>query len=139
MSATLEQIAIAAPIRHDWRLSEVEALFALPFNDLLFKAQSLHRVNFDPNEIQVSSLLSIKTGSCSEDCGYCPQSARYDADLNPEALLPLNAVLKAAEQAKQQAHLVFAWVLPGVALKIGILSGWWKWCRVLRHWAWKPA
>ncbi len=116
MSATLEQIAIAAPIRHDWRLSEVEALFALPFNDLLFKAQSLHRVNFDPNEIQVSSLLSIKTGSCSEDCGYCPQSARYDADLNPEALLPLNAVLKAAEQAKQQGASRFcmgaAWRSP---------------------------
>ena len=116
MSATLEQIAVAAPIRHDWSLSEVEALFALPFNDLLYKAQSLHRVNFDPNEIQVSSLLSIKTGSCSEDCGYCPQSARYDADLNPEALMPVDAVLKAAEQAKQQGASRFcmgaAWRSP---------------------------
>ncbi|MGD0959196.1 MAG: biotin synthase BioB [Methylomonas sp.] len=95
-----EQIPGRSPLRRDWRLSEVEALFALPFNDLLFKAQSLHRLHFDANEIQVSSLLSIKTGSCSEDCGYCPQSARYDADLHPEALLPMETVLKAAQQAK---------------------------------------
>jgi biotin synthase len=100
MYANPEPIEIPSLLRHDWQLSEVEALFALPFNDLLFKAQSVHRANFDPNQIQVSSLLSIKTGSCSEDCGYCPQSARYDADLNPEALLPVDAVLKSAEQAK---------------------------------------
>lgn len=84
MYANPEQKAINAQLRQDWRLIEVEALFALPFNDLLYKAQTVHRVNFDPNEIQISSLLSIKTGSCSEDCGYCPQSARYDADLNPK-------------------------------------------------------
>jgi biotin synthase len=116
MSATPEQINIAAPLRHDWQLAEVEALFALPFNDLLFKAQTVHRVYFDPNEIQVSSLLSIKTGSCSEDCGYCPQSARYDSDLNPEALMPVDAVLKAAQQAKQQGASRFcmgaAWRSP---------------------------
>ena len=58
-------------LRHDWQLDEVQALYALPFNDLLFKAQSMHRTHFDANEIQISSLLSIKTGSCSEDCGYC--------------------------------------------------------------------
>jgi len=116
MSVTQEQIALTAPIRHNWGLAEVEALFALPFNDLLFKAQSLHRVFFDPNEIQISSLLSIKTGSCSEDCGYCPQSARYDADLNPEALMPVDAVLKAAQQARQQGASRFcmgaAWRSP---------------------------
>ena len=76
------------PIRHDWTLDEVKALYALPFNDLIFKAQTVHREHFDPNEVQVSSLLSIKTGSCSEDCGYCPQSARYDSGLTPEALMP---------------------------------------------------
>ncbi len=116
MSATPEQISINAPLRHDWQLTEVEGLFALPFNDLLFKAQTVHRLNFDPNEIQVSSLLSIKTGSCSEDCGYCPQSARYDSDLNPEALLPVDAVLKAAQQAKEQGASRFcmgaAWRSP---------------------------
>jgi biotin synthase len=111
-----ELIKIDAPLRHDWRIEEVQSLFALPFNDLLFKAQSVHRVYFDPNEIQVSSLLSIKTGSCSEDCGYCPQSARYDSDLNPEALLPVDAVLKAAQQAKDQGASRFcmgaAWRSP---------------------------
>jgi len=105
-----------ATIRHDWQLPEVEALLALPFNDLIYQAQSVHRVYFDPNEIQVSSLLSIKTGSCSEDCGYCPQSARYDSDLNPEALMPVDAVLKAAQQAKEQGASRFcmgaAWRSP---------------------------
>ncbi|MDD2739423.1 MAG: biotin synthase BioB [Methylomonas lenta] len=116
MSITPEPIKINAPLRHDWQLAEIETLFAMPFNDLLFKAQTVHRVYFDPNEIQVSSLLSIKTGSCSEDCGYCPQSARYDSDLNPEALMPVDAVLKAAQQAKDQGASRFcmgaAWRSP---------------------------
>ena len=116
MSVTPETIQVNALIRHDWQLAEIEALFAMPFNDLLFKAQTVHRVYFDPNEIQVSSLLSIKTGSCSEDCGYCPQSARYDSDLNPEALMPVDAVLKAAQQAKDQGASRFcmgaAWRSP---------------------------
>ena len=92
------------PIRHDWTLDEVKALYALPFNDLIFKAQIVHREHFDPNEVQVSSLLSIKTGSCSEDCGYCPQSARYDSGLTPEALMPVDSVIKAAQQAKEQGR-----------------------------------
>ncbi len=116
MSASQKPLESAATIRHDWQLHEVEALLALPFNDLIFQAQSVHRVFFDPNEIQVSSLLSIKTGSCSEDCGYCPQSARYDSDLNPEALMPVDAVLKAAQQAKEQGASRFcmgaAWRSP---------------------------
>ncbi|OAI04795.1 biotin synthase BioB [Methylomonas methanica] len=116
MSASQKPLESAATIRHDWQLHEVEALLALPFNDLIFQAQSVHRVYFDPNEVQVSSLLSIKTGSCSEDCGYCPQSARYDSDLNPEALLPVDAVLKAAQQAKEQGASRFcmgaAWRSP---------------------------
>lgn len=116
MSALPEQIEINSAIRHDWQLAEIAALFALPFNDLLFQAQTVHRANFDPNEIQISSLLSIKTGSCSEDCGYCPQSARYDSDLNPEALLPVDAVLKAAQAAKDEGASRFcmgaAWRSP---------------------------
>ncbi|PKM36416.1 MAG: biotin synthase BioB [Gammaproteobacteria bacterium HGW-Gammaproteobacteria-10] len=103
-------------IRHDWRPEEVQALFALPFNDLIFRAQSVHREHFDPNEIQISSLLSIKTGSCSEDCAYCPQSARYDADLQPEALMPVDDVLKAARRAKDEGASRFcmgaAWRQP---------------------------
>lgn len=102
--------------RHDWTTEEIAALFAQPFNDLMFKAQTVHRENFDPNEIQISSLLSIKTGACSEDCGYCPQSARYDSDLKPEALMPIAEVLKAAEQAKEQGASRFcmgaAWRQP---------------------------
>ncbi len=112
MSVSVENTSI----RHDWQLEEVKALFKLPFNDLIFKAQTVHRANFDPNEIQVSSLLSIKTGSCSEDCGYCPQSARYDSDLAPEALLPVDEVLKSAQQAKDQGASRFcmgaAWRSP---------------------------
>ena len=102
--------------RHDWRLPEVEALFALPFNDLLFQAQSVHRRWFDPNEIQISSLLSIKTGACSEDCAYCPQSARYDTELQRETLMPVEEVLAAARKAKQQGATRFcmgaAWRSP---------------------------
>ena len=66
-----------AEIRHDWTHTEVKALFEMPFNDLMFKAQLVHRQHFDPNHVQVSTLLSIKTGACPEDCKYCPQSARY--------------------------------------------------------------
>ncbi|MDP2904334.1 MAG: biotin synthase BioB [Methylovulum sp.] len=103
-------------LRHDWQASEVQALFSLPFNDLIFKAQTLHRVHFDPNEVQISSLLSIKTGSCAEDCGYCPQSARYDSGLTPQALMPVDKVLQAAQQAKDQGASRFcmgaAWRQP---------------------------
>jgi biotin synthase len=103
-------------IRHDWQVAEVLDLYALPFNDLLFKAQSIHRENFNPNEVQISSLLSIKTGSCSEDCGYCPQSARYDSGLKPEPLMPICDVLEAAQQAKSQGATRFcmgaAWRKP---------------------------
>lgn len=103
-------------IRHNWTLTEVQALYALPFNDLMFEAQTIHRENFDPNQIQVSSLLSIKTGSCSEDCGYCPQSARYDTNLKSEALMPIDEVLKVAQRAKEQGASRFcmgaAWRKP---------------------------
>jgi len=103
-------------IRHDWQVDEVLALYGLPFNDLLFQAQTIHRENFNPNEIQVSSLLSIKTGSCSEDCGYCPQSARYDSGLKPEPLMPICDVLQDAQQAKDNGATRFcmgaAWRKP---------------------------
>jgi biotin synthase len=103
-------------IRHDWQVEEVLALYGLPFNDLLFQAQTIHRENFNPNEVQVSSLLSIKTGSCSEDCGYCPQSARHDSGLKPEPLMPIRDVLQAAQQAKDNGATRFcmgaAWRKP---------------------------
>ena len=88
-------------IRNDWTKAEVEALFAMPFNDLLFNAQVVHRQHFNPNEVQVSTLLSIKTGACPEDCKYCPQSARYDTGLEKERLLEIEKVIQRANEAKQ--------------------------------------
>jgi biotin synthase len=90
----------AAPIRTDWKLVEVESLFQLPFNDLLFLAHSTHRQFFNPNEVQISTLLSIKTGGCPEDCAYCPQSVRYDTGGEAEMLLPLEDVVAAARTAQ---------------------------------------
>ena len=90
-----------------YRVAEVEALFALPFNDLLFKAHGTHRAHFDPNAVQVSTLLSIKTGGCSEDCGYCSQAARYHTGLESEDLMPLDAVLSAARTAQERGATRF--------------------------------
>lgn len=90
----------AACIRHDWGHSEVAALFSQSFNDLLFQAHQQHRLNFDPNQIQCSTLINIKTGGCSEDCGYCSQSAHYDTELERENLLAVNQVISEAKEAK---------------------------------------
>jgi biotin synthase len=84
-----------------WSLSQVEALFALPFNDLMFQAQAAHRAHFDANTVQLSTLLSIKTGGCSEDCGYCSQSARHDTGLEREKLLDVEEVVATAKAAKE--------------------------------------
>jgi biotin synthase len=97
----------AADLRHDWSLAEIEALLDLPFNDLLFRAQSTHRARFDPNRVQVSTLLSIKTGACPEDCGYCSQSARHDTGLERERLLPLDEVVSTAAAAKAKGATRF--------------------------------
>ncbi len=88
-------------LRNDWSKQEITALFSMPFNDLLFQAQSIHRQHFDPNQVQISTLLSIKTGACPEDCGYCSQSASNDAAIERERLLPLHEVVEKAELAKQ--------------------------------------
>ncbi|HIB98010.1 MAG TPA: biotin synthase BioB [Candidatus Thioglobus sp.] len=94
-------------IRNDWKLEEVEALFAMPFNDLLFKAHTTHRDNFDPNYVQVSSLLNIKTGACPEDCSYCSQSSKYDTGLEREKLMEIDLVLEQAQTAKDQGATRF--------------------------------
>jgi biotin synthase len=86
--------------RHNWTRDEVEALFALPFNDLLFQAQTVHRQWFDANEVQKSTLLSIKTGGCPEDCNYCSQSAKFETGLKATKLMPVQDVLEGAERAK---------------------------------------
>jgi biotin synthase len=88
-------------IRHDWLQSEVLELFELPFNELLFRAHQVHRLYFNPREVQISTLLSIKTGACPEDCGYCPQSVRHDTGLKREPVMDVETVLKAAQAAKE--------------------------------------
>jgi biotin synthase len=94
-------------VRHNWNLKEVNALFDLPFNDLMFQAQTIHRQHFNANEVQVSTLLSIKTGACPEDCKYCSQSARNKTDLEKERLLEVQKVLEAAEKAKAMGSTRF--------------------------------
>ena len=89
-----------ALIRHDWTRDEVAALFALPFNELLHRAHGIHREHHDPNAVQVSTLLSIKTGGCPEDCAYCPQAARYDTGVQAQKLMEVDAVLARAKAAK---------------------------------------
>ncbi len=86
--------------RHNWTRAEIRALFALPFTELIFRAAQVHRQNFDPTEVQISTLLSIKTGGCPEDCAYCPQAARYDTGVDAEKLMSLDAVLSEARAAK---------------------------------------
>ncbi len=106
----------APALRHDWARPEIEALFALPFNDLLFRAATVHRQHFDPNQVQVSTLLSIKTGRCPEDCKYCPQSNRYDTGLEPEKLMEVQKVIEEAKAARAQGSSRFcmgaAWRSP---------------------------
>ena len=98
-SATIEHPA-TPPSRRKWAVAEVEALFELPLLELVFRAQQVHRSHFDPQEVQRSTLLSIKTGGCSEDCGYCSQSARHDSGLARQRLLPVDEVIANARAAK---------------------------------------
>ncbi|AXK83073.1 biotin synthase BioB [Pseudolabrys taiwanensis] len=102
MSLAHETLAGPAvlPLRHDWTREEIRALFALPFADLVFQAAQVHRQHFDPAEVQVSTLLSIKTGGCPEDCGYCSQSAKFDTGLKAGKLMEVEAVLAEARAAK---------------------------------------
>jgi biotin synthase len=94
-------------LRHDWSRDEALALLELPFNDLLLRAQTIHRAHFDPNQVQVSTLLSIKTGACPEDCGYCSQSARHETGLERERLLALEEVIASARAAKEDGATRF--------------------------------
>jgi biotin synthase len=99
-----EKRALAA---QRWPVDKVLALFELPFNELMYRAQQVHRENFDPNEVELATLLSIKTGGCPEDCGYCPQAARYDTGVQAQKLLELETVLHAARAAKEHGATRF--------------------------------
>ena len=121
---------MATAIRHDWIRAEVLSLLELPLNDLLFRAQSVHREFHDPNKIQVSRLLSIKTGRCPEDCAYCPQSIRFNTGLKEEALIEVEEVLHEAQAAKQSGASRFcmgaAWRSPkdkDIAKLISMIEG----------------
>lgn len=106
----------SAPAETRWPLADIEALFDLPFMDLLFRAQQVHREHFDASEVQLSTLLSIKTGGCPEDCGYCPQSAHFETGVEASKLMPLYEVVDAAQAAKAQGATRFcmgaAWRSP---------------------------
>ncbi len=106
----------SAPIRHDWTYEEAQALFDLPFPELMFQAQTVHRQHFNPAEVQVSTLLSIKTGACPEDCAYCPQSGHHDTDLDKEKLMEVEKVISQAREAKAKGASRFcmgaAWRSP---------------------------
>ena len=103
-------------LRHDWTLEEIDALYSLPFSDLMFQAHQVHRNHFDPNQVQMSTLLSIKTGGCPEDCKYCPQSSHFDTGVKAEKLLDEETILSAAKRAKEQGASRFcmgaAWRSP---------------------------
>lgn len=103
MNTVVKEAVPSAPsglTRHDWTREQVTALFKLPFTDLIFQAQTVHRQNFNPTQVQISTLLSIKTGGCPEDCGYCPQSAKYDTGLKASKLLEVQKVVEEAKAAK---------------------------------------
>ncbi len=118
MTLAYAPTAQTTTIRNDWSKAEVEALFAMPFNDLLFNAQVVHRQHFNPNEVQVSTLLSIKTGACPEDCKYCPQSARYDTGLEKDACWKLKKLFSAQKKQSKLAQPAFAWARRGETLAI---------------------
>ena len=107
---------MSSTIRHDWTIQEVQQLFTQPFNNLLFQAQSVHREHFDPNQVQISTLLSIKTGACPEDCKYCPQAGIYNTGLEKEKLLEIERVIHEAQTAKNNGATRFcmgaAWRSP---------------------------
>ena len=114
--AARNKIATLAAARDIWPVAEVVKLFELPFNDLLWRAQKIHREHFDANEVELATLLSIKTGGCPEDCGYCPQSAHYDTGVTAEKMMPVEEVVAAAQAAKDSGATRFcmgaAWRAP---------------------------
>lgn len=116
MDSTSAVSSSPAAVRHDWTVEEIAALARLPFNDLLFRAHSLHRQFFDANAIQISTLVSVKTGGCPEDCAYCPQSIRYETGVGREAMMDTEDVLTRARAARDNGATRFcmgaAWRSP---------------------------
>ena len=111
-----KKVAATVTANDIWPVAEVAALFELPFNDLMWRAQQVHRAHFDANEVELATLLSIKTGGCPEDCGYCPQAARYDTGVTAQKMMPVEEVVAAAQAAKDSGATRFcmgaAWRSP---------------------------
>jgi biotin synthase len=116
LSRAAKKVAATAAANEIWPVAEVAALFELPFNDLMWRAQQVHRAHFDANEVELATLLSIKTGGCPEDCGYCPQAARYDTGVTAQKMMPVEEVVAAAQAAKDSGATRFcmgaAWRSP---------------------------
>ncbi len=129
-----------APLRHDWTTAEIQALLDLPFPDLIFRAASTHRAHHDPNRVQISTLLSIKTGGCPEDCAYCPQSAAYEAGVPASKLMDVAAVLaEGARRKTGRCQPLLHGAPPGAARRIAISTQCAPWSRASPHSASKPA
>ena len=116
VDASLHRQQPVGDIRHDWTRADIRALFDLPFPELIFRAQTIHRAHFDPSKVQMSTLMSIKTGGCPEDCAYCPQSAHHDTGLKASKLVNVDEVMQAAQAAKESGSTRFcmgaAWRSP---------------------------
>ena len=131
---------VAPALRHDWTRAEALGLYDLPFMDLLFRAQCVHRASFDPNKVQMSRLLSIKTGGCAEDCGYCSQSAHHKTGLKASKLMEVERVIaeaKKAQDAGRHALLHGRRLAQPKGARHGRAS--WRWSRASRRSAWRPA
>ncbi len=107
LHAARKKVAEIAAAREVWPVADVMALFELPFNDLLWRAQQVHREHFNANEVELATLLSIKTGGCPEDCGYCPQSAHYDTGVTAQKMMAVEEVVEAAKAAKDSGATRF--------------------------------
>jgi biotin synthase len=118
-----------AVLRHDWTRAEVLALFELSFPELMARAGAVHREHFDPRQVQVSTLLSIKTGGCPEDCAYCPQAARYNTGLKAHKLLTVEEVVERRRRPRPRGPRAFAWAPPGVRPRTRIWRKSRRWSR----------
>ena len=107
-------------IRYDWTKEEIKAIYDMPFMELIYKAATVHRENHNPNEVQVSSLISIKTGGCSEDCGYCPQAARYHTDIDKNDLMSVNQVTEMVDDCMEDviASVIDDWSFEEIVQEI---------------------
>jgi hypothetical protein len=132
-----------APVRQieaeTWPVDEVLALFELPFTDLMHKAQTTHRANFPDGDVELATLLSIKTGGCEEDCGYCPQAARYDTGVEAKKFWTSAKCWMQQKLRVKTVQPVSVWALRGVRQKTATWKKLKPWCAKSKRWVWKPA